>query len=85
MHYIEMNPVLAGVVARAADYAWSSHRRYAAADDGANSAWLEPHAQYLALGRTAPARHAAYAVLFKTLTPLAQLTAIRDATNKYQQ
>jgi putative transposase len=82
MHYIEMNPVRAGMVARAADYAWSSHRRYANADDGANSAWLEPHAQYLALGRTDHARQAAYSALFKTLTPPAQLTAIRDATNK---
>jgi putative transposase len=90
MHYIEMNPVRAGIVARASQYPWSSHRRYALGDAGVNSVWLEPHAQYLALARSASrdnadaqaTRQQAYRELFHALTPESELTKIREATNK---
>jgi putative transposase len=90
MHYIEMNPVRAGMVAQASHYPWSSHLRYARGDSGANSAWLEPHAQYLALARSTARNNAdaqttrqqAYRELFRVLTPESELTLIREATNK---
>jgi putative transposase len=82
MHYIDMNPVRAGMVKHPHEYAWSSHRRYAAGDAGLNSIWLEPHQQYLALGLTDKERHIAYQQLFTTLAAEDELTAIREATNK---
>lgn len=55
--YIELNPVRAWMVARPADYPWSSH--------GANAGYREDpllvqHPEYLALGADAHARAAAY-------------------------
>ena len=82
MHYIDMNPVRASMVSHPRAYAWSSFRRYADADAGLNSIWLEPHQQYLALGSTDEDRRVAYRQLFKTITPEDELTTIRDATNK---
>jgi putative transposase len=82
MHYIEMNPVRAGMVTHPRSYGWSSFRRYADGDAGLNSVWLEPHQQYLALGKTDDERRLAYRKLFKTITPEDELTKIRDATNK---
>jgi putative transposase len=82
MHYIEMNPVRAGMVAHPRSYGWSSFRRYADGDAGLNSVWLEPHQQYLALGKTDDERRLAYRQLFKAVTPEDELTKIRDATNK---
>jgi putative transposase len=61
MRYIELNPVRAGLVARAPEYDWSSHRANAL---GEPSALLTPHAFYCALGRTAEARQAAYRAMF---------------------
>jgi putative transposase len=57
MAYIDLNPVRAGMVARAEDYAWSSYGHHAGLrqDDG-----LTPHPLYWALGNTPFARQAAY-------------------------
>ncbi len=85
MHYIDMNPVRANMVAHPRAYAWSSFRRYADGDAGANSVWLEPHQQYLALAATDEDRRLAYRQLFKTfktITTEDELKTIRDATNK---
>jgi putative transposase len=82
MHYIEMNPVRAGMVAHPRSYGWSSFRRYADGDAGPNSAWLEPHEQYLGLAATDEARRLAYRQLFKVIMPENELVDIRDATNK---
>jgi putative transposase len=47
--YIEMNPVRAGMVRRAADFRWSSHRANIGLDC---SPLLTPHPDYLGLGTT---------------------------------
>jgi putative transposase len=57
MRYIELNPVRAKLVRRAADYRWSSYRANAL---GREDALLTPHPCYYALGRTPQARRAAY-------------------------
>jgi putative transposase len=76
--YIELNPVRAGLVRRAEDYAWSSHACNAF---GAPRALVEPHAEFLALGGNEARRRAAYRALF--LEPLGDgdLCAIRKATH----
>jgi putative transposase len=78
--YIELNPVRAGMVARAADYPWSSHG--ANAHGHADTAGLiTPHEQYLGLGAEGHARRAAYRSLFDHDEDPQQRSAIRDATN----
>jgi putative transposase len=58
--YIERNPVDAKMVAKAADYPWSS---YAANTGRRVDPLVTPHAEYLALGEVAESRHASYARL----------------------
>ncbi|MHB8496363.1 MAG: transposase [Casimicrobiaceae bacterium] len=60
--YIEMNPVRARMVAHPRDYRWSS---YVANASGAPSQWVDPHDEYLSLGRTEADRRAAYRSLFE--------------------
>jgi putative transposase len=60
LRYIEQNPVRAGIVSRAEDYAWSSYRVHAL---GEPAWWLVPHAVYLALGSSPRARQQAYAAI----------------------
>lgn len=57
MRYIELNPVRAGLARDPADYRWSSHRANAL---GEADPLLTPHPLYLALGRGAAERCAAY-------------------------
>jgi len=57
MGYIELNPVRAGMVARAGAYPWSSYR---ANGEGAEDPLVTPHPAYLALGRSREERCAAY-------------------------
>ena len=61
--YIELNPVRAGMVKAPEDYTWSSYRSNAFAEE---DPMLTPHPDYLALGRSEPARRAAYRQLFAT-------------------
>jgi putative transposase len=68
MHYIELNPVRARLVARPENYRWSSFRANAL---GQFDALLTPHAHYCALGRDAESRQAAYRALFQDHAPLA--------------
>ena len=82
MHYIDMNPVRAGMTAHPREYPWGSYARHATGDNGLNSSWLDPHDQYLALGSDAITRQAAYRQLFRETMPEQELTTIRDATNK---
>ena len=82
MHYIDMNPVRAGIVRHPRQYAWSSYRHYADGDKGPNSSWLMPHQLYLALGRTDEERRLAYQQLFASIAAEEDLNAIREATNK---
>jgi putative transposase len=76
--YIERNPVRAGMVPSAGAYPWSS---YAGNAGRAANGMLSPHFEYLALGRGAAARHAAYEALFSHGDEPAFLSAVRDATN----
>lgn len=56
--YIDLNPVRAGLVGRAGDFAWSSHAHYAGLRV---DRMLTPHPIYWDLGNTPFAREAAYA------------------------
>lgn len=58
MTYMDLNPVRAGLVAQARDYAWSSHGHYAGLRV---DRMLTPHPLYWQLGNTPFAREAAYA------------------------
>lgn len=58
--YIELNPVRAKLVARAADYRWSSHAHLVGLR---HDKLLKPHALYWQLGNTPFAREASYAQL----------------------
>ena len=75
--YIELNPVRAGLMLRADEYAWSSYRFNA---KGVAAGFVTPHAEYLRLGRTAGERQAAYRDLFGLVQP-DELEEIRSATN----
>jgi len=66
MRYGDLNPVRAGLVRSPKDWRWSTYRYYAFGD---SNALVEPAAEYLALGPTAPERRRAYRNLFvATLT-----------------
>jgi putative transposase len=60
MCYIDLNPVRAGLVGQARDYAWSSHAHYAGLR---SDRLISPHPLYWQLGNTPFAREAAYARL----------------------
>jgi len=76
--YIELNPVRAGMVARAGDYRWSS---YLANAGGVRATWLVPHPEYLALGSNDEARRTAYRAVVESGLGRVQLDEIRAATN----
>lgn len=61
MQYIELNPVVAGLVTGPAAYRWSSYRENASGDPGG---LLTPHATYLEMGPSPEARGAAYQKIF---------------------
>lgn len=77
MVYIDLNPVRAGMVARAEDYAWSSHRH---AIGQLRDKLVTPHALYWALGNTPFAREAAYAGLVRAGVNEGQRAAITQST-----
>lgn len=63
MVYLDLNPVRAGLAARAMEYPWSSHAHWAGV---CVDRLLTPHAQYWALDNTPFAREAAYAALVES-------------------
>lgn len=77
MVYIDLNPVRAGMVARAEDYAWSSHRH---AIGQLRDKLVTPHALYWALGNTPFAREAAYAGLVRVGVNEGQRAQITKST-----
>jgi putative transposase len=79
MRYIELNPVRAKLVKHPRDYAWSSYHANALGED---DPLVTSQAYYRRLGKDAKARQAAYRQLFRAKVSTADLTAIRDATNK---
>ncbi len=76
--YIELNPVRAGLVAHPGEYRWSSYRANA---QGEENALVQPHELYLALGREAAERQAAYRELFRYALEPGVVDEIRKATN----
>jgi putative transposase len=76
--YIELNPVRAGMVARAADYRWSSWRAHAL---GVPDPLAAEHPLYCALAPTPAARQEAYRALFAAPLDEAFVTELRAATN----
>jgi putative transposase len=77
MAYIDLNPVRAGLVREAKDYAWSSHRHYIGqrADK-----IVTPHSLFWALGNTPFSREAAYADLVRAgVTPAQQAELTKSA------
>jgi len=74
--YIEANPVRAGLVAKPADYRWSSYR---ANGVGEANRLLSPHPVYLALADAPAARCGAYRALFRGQVDDRQLDGIRAA------
>ncbi len=63
MAYIDLNPVRAGMVAEAFDYAWSSHGFYVGAR---SDKLITPHALFWDLANTPFGREAAYADLVRS-------------------
>jgi putative transposase len=79
MIYIDLNPVRAGLTARAADYRWSSYGHYVGAR---HDKLVRPHALYWQLGNTPFAREASYAELVNQgVSPKLQL-ALTDSALK---
>lgn len=77
MVYIDLNPVRAGLVARASDYPWSSHGHYV----GLHADRLvTPHALFWELGNTPFDREAAYAEMVQAGINSVQQQALSDAT-----
>lgn len=76
--YIELNPVRAGMVARPAEYRWSSYRYDA---EGECSRLLDHHPIYLALDSKTELRQTAYRELFRHQIDPGFVVQIRTATN----
>ena len=75
--YIELNPVRAGIVERAGDFAWSSHRANAYGKDDL----VRAHSLYEMLGPDRASRCERYRRLFSVPVSVDDLIAIREATN----
>ena len=75
--YIELNPVRAGMVDRAADFAWSSHGWNAYGSTA--QAAISHHDVYRALGSDDQERQAAYRALFGSTLTNHELEQIREA------
>jgi putative transposase len=76
--YVELNPVRAGIVGRAADYPWSSYAHYAL---GRENPVITEHPSYLELGGDSTSRSKAFCALFDEQMDETLVQAIRDATN----
>jgi len=79
MVYIDLNPVRAGLVAKAADYAWSSHQHYVGMR---NDKLVRPHPLYWQTGNTPFAREAAYAELVAQGVTQKQQSEVTDSVVK---
>ena len=77
MAYIDLNPVRAGLVTEAREYAWSSHHHYIGLR---TDRLVTPHPLYWSLGNTPFAREAAYADLVRAGIPARDQTLLTDAT-----
>ena len=75
MRYIELNPVLASMVATPDQYRWSSYRWHAW---GESDGVITDHDLYQQLGRTAEERQRTYRELFQHYIPETELHEIRE-------
>ena len=73
-----MNPVRAAMVSQPRDYRWSSYHANA---QGKADSLINPHAEYLRLGRDDTARREAYRALFKAHLNAEMVEEIRKSTN----
>jgi putative transposase len=80
MRYIELNPVRAYMVERPDEYRWSSH----GINGWGDASWLQPHDEYLSLGKTAHVRCHAYRELFKSQLSEDDVHRIRKAAHYCQ-
>ncbi len=76
VHYIEMNPVRAGIVQHPHEYRWSSYRTNA---EGEMSSLITAHSLYTQLGETPLTRQQAYKEWFGEYHGLESLAEIRTA------
>ena len=76
--YIELNPVRSGMTSHPRNYRWSS---YHANVHGEANQSIQPHYEYLRLGRTDVERQAAYGELFRAHIDPERITDMRNATN----
>jgi putative transposase len=72
--YIELNPVRAAIVAKPAEFPWSSH--HANADDGVNPI-LRQHSSYRSLANSDEERRHAYRALFDEVLSSKDVSEIR--------
>jgi putative transposase len=77
-HYIELNPVRAGLVRHPGEYAWSSYSHYAL---GRLDRLLSPHSIYNGLGSADAERQAAYRSSMPQIIDHKALEMIRIAAN----
>ena len=70
LRYVELNPVVAGMVERPELYRWSSYSVHAFGDA---TSWLAPHPHLDALGRTATERQANYRSMCQSLLTPSEL------------
>lgn len=77
--YIEMNPVRAGIVARPADYPWSSHAHYGC---GESDRLIAEHSVYTNLGASPEQRREAFLSLFDKPIDDVELDRLRTGLNK---
>jgi len=78
--YIELNPVVAQMVTRPEEYAWSSYHSNAWGDNS----WIESHHEYQRLGCTQEARCETYRCLFKNSVCSEDIEQIRKAIHYCQ-
>lgn len=79
MRYIELNPLRAGMVDDPSKYCWSSYHHNAL---GKAESLIQPHLDYLKLGKTPVEQQKNYQALFQIPMELKILHEIREATNK---
>jgi putative transposase len=79
--YVDLNPVRAAMVTAPGDYPWSSYRAHAALEPDAA---VDAHTVYLALGQSEAERGCAYRRFVAQAVDDAELSLIREATQRNQ-
>lgn len=81
LRYVDLNPVRAALVTAPENYRWSSYRCHSAL---AQSAWLDEHESFRALGESQGARGRAYREFVMLGITDSELTLIRQAVHRNQ-